>query len=87
MTIHLPNDLASRLEAAVGRGQFASVDDAMAEAARILLRDLERAPLGKPPSANQNQGAGSIGAMRESADELDEIVSEAYERREVTHLC
>ena len=38
MTIHLPNDLESSIQAVVQSGRFASVDDAMAEAARLLLR-------------------------------------------------
>ncbi|MBV8126718.1 MAG: hypothetical protein JO114_03525 [Planctomycetaceae bacterium] len=40
MTIHLPDDLESSIEAVVHSGRFASVDDAMAEAARLLLRQV-----------------------------------------------
>jgi Arc/MetJ-type ribon-helix-helix transcriptional regulator len=82
MMIRLPSELASRVEAAVQRGQFASVDDAMAEAAGLLLRELERTRLPKPPAGQMDASAGSIGAMRDAADELDEIVSDAYKRRE-----
>jgi Arc/MetJ-type ribon-helix-helix transcriptional regulator len=39
MTIHLPHDLESSIQAAVHDGRFATVDDAMAEAARLLLRE------------------------------------------------
>ncbi len=39
MTIHLPQDLESSLRAEVSSGHFASLDDAMAEAVRLLLRD------------------------------------------------
>lgn len=81
MTIHLPTDLASRVEAAVQSGQFASVDDAMTEAARLLLREMERMRLAEPPVGETNAGIGSIGAMRDAADELDEIVSDAYKWR------
>jgi Arc/MetJ-type ribon-helix-helix transcriptional regulator len=81
MTIHLPNDLASRVEAAVESGQFASVDEAMAEAARLLIRHIEHKRLGGSPAGKNNAGLGSVGAMRENADELDEIVSDAYKRR------
>ncbi len=76
MTIHLPSDLESSIEAAVQSGRFASVDDAMAEAARLLLRKIEQ----KPP----RPGAASpplLGSMRDAADELDEIVAEAMKRR------
>ncbi len=45
MTIHLPPDVESSLQAAVQSGHFASVDEAMAEAARLLLRELKARPL------------------------------------------
>jgi Arc/MetJ-type ribon-helix-helix transcriptional regulator len=38
MIIHLPYDLESSILAEVQSGHFASVDEAMAEAARLLLR-------------------------------------------------
>src|SRR4051812_29841472 len=38
MTIHLPKDLETSIQSAVITGRFASVDDAMAEAARLLLQ-------------------------------------------------
>ncbi len=38
MTIHLPKDVESSINAAVHSGHFASVDDAMTEAARLLLQ-------------------------------------------------
>src|SRR5271157_2325710 len=43
MTNHLPEKLESSILAVVHGGQFASVDDAMAEAARLLLRQCKRA--------------------------------------------
>src|SRR5208337_3035392 len=39
MTIHLPTDLENSLRAEVSIGHFASLDDAMAEAVRLLLRN------------------------------------------------
>lgn len=42
MTIHLPKDVESRLQAAVLGGRFASVEDATAEAVRLLLKNLEQ---------------------------------------------
>ena len=81
MMIHLPPELSSRVEAAVRSGQFASVDDAMAEAARLLLREMERTALAAPPTGKTSAVVGSIGAMRDAADELDEIVSDAYKWR------
>ena len=82
MTITLPNDLESRVQAAVHSGLFASVDDAMAEAARLLLRELARVPQpNHVASSLANPALGSIGAMRDAADELDEIVADAYRKR------
>ena len=40
MTIQLPDYLESSVQAAVQSGRFASIDDAMAEAVRLLLREL-----------------------------------------------
>lgn len=80
MTIILPNDLKSRVEAAVHSGRFASVDDAMAEAARLLLRELDaQVP---PADVAANSGLGSIGALREDADLLDQAVEHAMKVRE-----
>lgn len=39
MIIHLPEELESSVRSLVKGGQFASVDEAIAEAARLLLRD------------------------------------------------
>jgi Arc/MetJ-type ribon-helix-helix transcriptional regulator len=78
MTIQLPNDLESSVRAAVHSGRFASLDGAMAEAVRLLLRELK---LGQPRGNASTPGLGSIGAMRDAADELDEIVADAYRKR------
>jgi Arc/MetJ-type ribon-helix-helix transcriptional regulator len=71
MTIHLPNDLESSIQAAVDAGRFASVDAAMAEAARLLLQTLKQKPQADP----------LLGSMRDAGDELDEIVADAMKRR------
>jgi hypothetical protein len=77
MKIHLLHDLETSIQTAVHNGRFASVDDAMAEAARLLLREIYQV------QPELNAGAmGSIGAMRESPDELDEIVAGAMKRRQ-----
>ena len=78
MTIHLPQDLESSLRAEVSSGHFASLDDAIAEAVRLLLRDHKPSQSAASPDA----GLGSIGAMRDDADELDEIVADAYRKRQ-----
>ena len=47
MTIHLPEDLESSIQAAVHSGRYVSVDDAITQAVRLLLR-LPNAPARKP---------------------------------------
>jgi Arc/MetJ-type ribon-helix-helix transcriptional regulator len=44
MTIHLPENLESSICEAVRNGQFPSVDEAMAEAARLLLQQIKQHP-------------------------------------------
>lgn len=80
MTINLPKELESSIEAVVHNGQFASVDEAMAEAARLLLLELKHRPH-SPVSQTADAGLGSIGAMQEDAALLDEIVADVYRRR------
>jgi len=80
MTIHLPHDLESSILAQVKTGYFASVDDAMAQAARLLLEEIKQGRVEPKPTANAG-GMGSIGAMRDAAEELDEIVADAMKRR------
>ncbi len=77
MTIHLPQNLENSLRAEVSSGHFASLDYAMAEAVRLLLREHKD----RQPEASPNAGLGSIGAMRDADDELDEIVADAYRKR------
>jgi Arc/MetJ-type ribon-helix-helix transcriptional regulator len=82
MTIHLPNDLESSIQEAVNNGRFASVDDAMAEAARLLLRELARGQQAGTPSDGNDLGPDPfLGSLRDAADELDQIVADAYRRR------
>ena len=76
MTIHLPGELENRITAAVHSGRFASLDDAMAQAARLLLRDLGNRPL--PPAADTDP---LLGSMSDHAELMDEIVADAYRRR------
>jgi Arc/MetJ-type ribon-helix-helix transcriptional regulator len=79
MTIHLPEYLESSLLQAVHNGRFASLDDAMAEAARLLLREIRQEP--------QHAIAGEtpdplLGVWRDAPDELDEIVADAMKKRQ-----
>ena len=82
MTITLPIDLESRVQAAVRSGQFSSVDDAMAEAARLLIRELDQVRI--PPQADGDDLATDpiLGLMRDDIELIDEIVADAYRVRQ-----
>ena len=77
MTIHLHKELESSIEQAVHSGHFASVDAAMAEAARRLLRDLKHLP--QPPDVDTDP---LLGSMSDHAELMDEIVEDAMRHRE-----
>ncbi len=74
MMIQLPDDVESSINMEVRNGHFASVDDAIAEAWRAFLR--------QQPPAGHPAGPGSIGAMRDAAEELDEAVEHAMSLRQ-----
>jgi Arc/MetJ-type ribon-helix-helix transcriptional regulator len=81
MTIQLPNDLESSINAAVSSGRFASVNDAMAEAARLLLREIKHLPQATVATNADVTPDPLLGSMSDAADELDEIVANAMKRR------
>ena len=73
MTIHLPTEVETSIEAVVQSGRFSTVDDAMTDAARLLLRTItHEQPRPQPPL---------LGSMRDAVDDRDEIVREAMKRR------
>jgi Arc/MetJ-type ribon-helix-helix transcriptional regulator len=58
MTIHLPPHIESSIQAAVHSGRFASVDDAMTEAASLLVERLNQEQAqAKPPAASPADAA------------------------------
>ena len=76
MTIHLPENLESSIREAVYSGQFASVDDAMAEAARLLLKKYKPA---KPARAmtlveldQQMLAEGLMSQLPNTAEDIDD---------------
>jgi Arc/MetJ-type ribon-helix-helix transcriptional regulator len=73
MPIQLPEELESSIRSLVQCGLFAAKDDAVAEAVRSFLRQRKGVPV--------TSDLGSIGAMRDAADELDEIVEDAMRQR------
>ncbi len=78
MTIHLPKDVETSVEAAVHSGYFASVDDALAEAWRTFQKQHQNP---QATSADEIVADPLLGSMRDYADEMDEIVADAMTRR------
>jgi Arc/MetJ-type ribon-helix-helix transcriptional regulator len=81
MTITIPPEVEKSLLAAVQSGRFASVDEAMAEAARLLNRELSRRQLAPPVNAGDETPDPWLGLMRDDAELMDEIVADAYRQR------
>lgn len=74
MTIHLPKDLEGPVLSLVRGGRYASVDEAMAVAARLLLRQTEGPP--RPMSEQQLQrhmlDAGLLSRVPDIASDFDD---------------
>ena len=79
MTMHLPESLENSILAAVHSGRFTSLDDAMTQDARLLLREMSRRPAAALPGDATPDPI--LGLMRDDADLMDEIVADAYRRR------
>jgi hypothetical protein len=73
MTIQLPVDVERSIEAIISGGRFATAEEALATAWRSFLRT--------PQAPQPCPGSGFIGAMREDAELLDEIVAHAMKER------
>jgi Arc/MetJ-type ribon-helix-helix transcriptional regulator len=71
MTIHLPEELENGILAAVRSGRFASLDDAMTEAAALLLQRLGQPPNGaETPVANEEAAAPTHKPIWEEFEEI-----------------
>jgi Arc/MetJ-type ribon-helix-helix transcriptional regulator len=71
MTIHLPEDLESSIRAAVHSGRYASLDDAMTEAASLLLERLKHEqPQATQPAAGQAQPVRANKPLWEKFEEI-----------------
>lgn len=81
MTVNLPKDLEGSVLATVASGRFVSVDEAIREAVRLLLAGAEQKPGVEPNDGSISPELGSIGFMRDAADELDVVVADAMKRR------
>jgi hypothetical protein len=74
MTIHLPKEVENSINNEVLSGRFASAEEAIAAAWLAFVHH--------HPEAVGPTGLGSIGAMRDAADELDEAVEHAMNLRQ-----
>jgi Arc/MetJ-type ribon-helix-helix transcriptional regulator len=73
MTIHLPKDLEKSVRSLVQGGRFVSVDDAMAEAARLLLRQEPAKKPITPEALNQRLLAtGRITQLPDPDQDIDD---------------
>ncbi len=70
MTIHLPPPLEASIMEALHRGRFASLDDAMAEAASLLVQRLEQEQPAATSPTNQAEGASAYKPIWEVVDDL-----------------
>jgi Arc/MetJ-type ribon-helix-helix transcriptional regulator len=76
MTIHLPPHIESSILAAVHSGRFASLDEAMTEAAFLLVRRVrQEQPQAKPPAELAPDPL--LGSMADHADLIDQIIDNA----------
>jgi Arc/MetJ-type ribon-helix-helix transcriptional regulator len=92
MTIQLPKDLEESIEAAVHRGHFTSVDDAVAQAARLLLEQVADSELQTKPSTDAVAGRKPDWEQIQertvsiSPEQWEEAAADLAEEHE-QHLC
>lgn len=73
MTIHLPPELENRVNSLVQGGRFGSLDDAMAEAARLLLQHQSVKKPRTPDELNRRLlAAGRIAKLPDPAQDIDD---------------
>ena len=70
MTIQLSENLESSIREAAQSGQFPSIDDAMAEAARLLLSQLKQRPGTPPPTIGEKPAVAPHKLIWEEIQEL-----------------
>jgi Arc/MetJ-type ribon-helix-helix transcriptional regulator len=74
MTIHLPKELERSVRSLVRDGRFASVDDALAEATRLLLRQQpsDKKPLTEEEFDQHLLSLGLMSQLPETAADFDD---------------
>jgi Arc/MetJ-type ribon-helix-helix transcriptional regulator len=79
MTIHLPESLETPILAAVHSGRYASVDDAMAEAASLLVQRLEQEQAQAKPAASQRADLADKPIWEEILEATADIPDEVWD--------
>jgi Arc/MetJ-type ribon-helix-helix transcriptional regulator len=74
MTIHLPPHIERSIQAAVQCGRFASLDEAMSEAASLLVERLNQEQCQAKPGVNQAEAASIQKPIWEVFQELSATV-------------
>ena len=83
MNVQLPDDLENSIRSLVDGGRFASVDDAMAEAARLLLKQvwLTRKPTTESELLQYMLATGLMSRLPDTAADYDDPDDELIEIR------
>jgi Arc/MetJ-type ribon-helix-helix transcriptional regulator len=83
MTIHVSKDVENAINAAVRSGQFASADEMVAKLVREYARSHPVQPHAHVPHAEDADTSPDplLGLWEDYADEMDEIVADAYRQR------
>lgn len=82
MTIHVSKDAEHAINVAVQSGQFASAGEMVDRLVREYAQRTGQPSPSSPASQPGEPNLGSIGAMREDADFLDQIVADAMKARQ-----
>lgn len=81
MTIIVPPEVETSINAAVQSGYFASVDDAMTEAARLLLEQLQQRQASAPPlAATTAQPTGQKPVWERILERMADVPDEAFDK-------
>ena len=82
MTYQIPIELETAIRAAVQGGRFGSVDEAMTEAARLLIREHHIEPAANQATSADPEQDPILGLFCGDADLMDSIVTQAYRDRD-----
>lgn len=82
MTYQIPVELEAAIQAAVQGGRFSSVDEAMTEAARLLIREHRIEPPANQATGTDPEHDPILGLFGGDAELMDSIVAQAYRDRE-----